>query len=194
MNKVYERVNIHKMDKLTTETLIRLHENFILIDDSVVIEEFAKFNPRDYFIENKRKIKYCLGDYFKEYILSKAEVISHLLEIKFFNYQFIKTIYDKEIMEIFSISKSQEKNGLISREMALQTIAYLTSKQPNGEIGTLLNNGLVTIIGYTLCKDKIIRVVYVIWDKVKREWGCYACNIGKRWFVGRRMMIYHQSF
>ena len=147
---------------------------------SIIIRELSdKFEPQCF----EGKVKYRLDANFKKYVLNSAKTINHLPEMKFSKYHFTESIYDDEIMESFSISKS---SGLMFREEILWTIANLI-KQSKGEVGFLINNGCATIVGYILCSDGLVRAVTVSRSVGISGWdlGCY--DLG-HWPAGREML------
>lgn len=142
-----------------------------LIDSNIIITGLVgEFNPQQHFTENK-SVKYWRGNDFNEHVLNPVKTISSMPDMNFSKHQFTKIIYDKEIMEHFQISES---TGLMTREEILWVIVSLTSKQPNGEAGTLLNNGDTTIIGYMLCDDGVIRTVRVCYKNDNWLCGCFG--------------------
>lgn len=164
--------------------IVEEHPKMKLIDSNIVaVGLVGEFNPQQHFTENK-KVKYWLSDVFQKYVLKPAKCLSNFPEESFSKHQFTETIYDKEIMKHFQISES---NGLMPREEILWTIASLTSNQPNGEVGSLLNNGYSTIIGYMLCDDGVVRAVSVYWYSVDAEWYCICDDLGG-WSAGDGML------
>jgi len=163
--------------------LTKEHPKMKLVDSSVIIDELTEeFNPQHYF--TNKKVKYWRGGNFNKYVLNPAKTVKKLPEMNFSKYQFIETIYDKEIMEYFQISES---SGLITKEEILWTIASLTCKQPKGEAGTLVNDGNWIIIGYMFCDDGIVRTVSVRWDSANGEWRCDCFDLDY-WFSSREML------
>jgi len=155
-----------------------------LLDSNVVVRELVEeINFQRHFTKNKN-VKYYLGDNFVKQVLNPAKNIKRLPGMSFSKHQFTETIYDKEIMENFSISKT---SGLMSREEILWTIADLTSRQPKGEAGALINDGNWTIIGYMLCDDGVVRVVCVRWDADRGVWYC-RCRDLDGWCAGRGVL------
>lgn len=155
-----------------------------LLDSNVVVRELVEeINFQRHFTKNKN-VKYWLGDNFKKCVLDSAKNIKRLPGMSFSKHQFTETIYDKEIMENFFISKT---SGLMSREEILWTIADLTSRQPKGEAGALINDGNWTIIGYMLCDDGVVRVVRVRWHADDDEWSCY-CDDLDGWRAGDELL------
>lgn len=142
-----------------------------------------EFDLKEFFIENK-KVKYYLGDSFKRYVLNPVEKVSSLSAMSFDKHNFIETIYDKEIMEHFHISLS---NGLMTQKEILRTIAYLTSKQPNGEEGILKTNGDSILIGYIFCGNDVVRAVGVYWNSSRSKWDC-NCHVIDYWYHGNDML------
>lgn len=161
------------------------HPKMKLKEQGIEIPELTEeFDPQKHFTENK-KVKYWLGDNFKKYVLASAKKVSNLPAMSFDKHKFTETIYDKEIMEHFQISES---SGLMTREEICRTIAYLTSKQPKGETGTLQTNGYSTIIGYMFCDDSVVRVVRVDWHSADAEWRCGCFDLG-HWYAGNEMLF-----
>lgn len=161
-----------------------------LLDSNIAVEELTEeINFQKLFTKNKN-VKYYLGDNFKKHVLDPAKNIKRLPGMSFSKHQFTETIYDKEIMENFSISKS---SGLMSREEILWTIADLTSKQPKGEAGALINNEYSTIIGYMLCDDGVVRVVYVGWSAGSVEWFCLCYDLDN-WNADNGMLSRNKVF
>jgi len=211
MSNILDEITGHKMAGLTIDVMSKLRDGTIAINElenflkipaeerrrifgilnkkikflaSVSVAELTKkFDPKNHFTENK-KVEYWLGDNFQKHVLKPTKTISSLPAMEFSKHQFTETIYDKEIMENFSISKS---SGLMTREEILWTIAELTKKQPKGEAGILINNGYATIIGYMLCDDGVVRVVNVHWNAGTAKWYCY-CNDLVRWNAGDEML------
>lgn len=132
----------------------------------------------------ENNVRYWFGDNFKKHVLDPAASVLSVPEMIFSKHQFTESITDKEIMEHFQISES---NGLMTREEILWTIANLTSKQPKGEAGALLNNGYATIIGYMLCDGGVVRVVLVRWYSGNAEWYC-GCDGLVYWDAGRETL------
>lgn len=182
--KWFNNLSFEQREKLIGKLVKSEHLKMKLISPNVVAVGLAgEFNPQQYFTENKN-VKYWKGDSFNKHILNPAKSINNLPEMNFSKYQFIETIYDKEIMEYFQIS---EITGLMSQEEILWIIASLTSKQPKGEAGALLNNGYATIIGYMLCDDDVVRVVSVSWYSDNAEWRCFCGALG-HWHAGIEML------
>lgn len=155
--------------------ILEEHPKMKLVTQGIEIPELAKeINFQQYFTENK-EVKYWLGDNFKKHILAPAKVVSSLPSISFDKHKFMETVYDKEIMERFQISESA---GFMTREEILWSIASLTAKQPNDEKGVLINDGYATLIGYMLCDDGFVRVVFVLWRSDYGEWICYCGGLG----------------
>lgn len=155
-----------------------------LVDTNVVATGLAgEFDPQKHFNENKT-VKYWKSDNFQKYVLNSAKTVKNLPEMNFSKHQLTETITDKEVMEHFQISES---TGLMTREEILWTIASLTSKQPKGEAGALLNNAYVTIIGYMLCDDGVVRAVDVFWHSDNAEWCCRCDGLG-RWDAGNELL------
>jgi len=154
-----------------------------LQNSNIVVKQLVgKYNPQKTFSENKT-VKRVLSDNFKKQVLNGAKIINGLPRMSFSKYQFTETIYDKEMMEHFKISKSY---GLMTREEILYVIDILTNKQPNGEEGILQINGNKTIIGYILCDDGVIRVVRVYWISDDFKWRCICSDLigwGAGWEV-----------
>lgn len=150
------------------------HPKMKLMASGIEIPELTEeIDFYKHFTENK-KVRYWLGDNFKKYVLNSAKKVSSLPTMSFDKQKFTETIYDKEIMEHFQISESA---GLMTREEICRTIAYLTSKQPKGETGTLQTNGYSIIIGYILCDDSVVRAVYVYWNSDGAEWRCFCYDL-----------------
>jgi hypothetical protein len=209
MSNILDEITGHKMAGLTIDIMSKLRDGTIAVDElenflkmvteerrkifgdkkmkfmaSIAVKGLAeKFEPQKHFTENK-KVKYWLGDNFQKHVLKPAKTISSLPAMEFSKHQFTETIYDKEIMESFSISES---SGLMTREEILWTIAELTSKQSKGEAGTLINNGYATIIGYMLCDDGVVRVVRVRWNADDASWNC-TCGGLDDWNAGDEML------
>jgi len=148
-----------------------------------VPEIIEEIDFQKHFNENK-EVKYYKGDDFLKHVLNPAQKVSSLSAMSFDKHKFTETIYDKEIMEHFQISKSA---GLMTREEILRSIAFLTSKQPKGEVGILQNNGYATLIGYLLCDDGVVRAVYVYWNSVSGKWYC-SCGDLDDWYGGRGLL------
>lgn len=161
--------------KIFGAPVIEEHLKMKLVDSDVVAAGIiGEFNPNQHFTENK-KVKYWLSNNFQKHVLKPAKCLSNFPEESFSKHQFTETIYDEEIMKHFHIFES---NGLMTREEILWTVASLTSNQPKGEAGSLLNNGYSTIIGYMLCDDGVVRAVNVNWDSVGAEWYCDCGGLG----------------
>lgn len=160
------------------------HPKMKLTSSGIEVPKLTEeFNPKTYFTKNK-SVRYWLGDNFQKYVLSSIKTVPNLPAMFFNKHQFSETITDKEIMEHFQISESR---GLMTGEEISRTIAYLTSKQPNGEQGILQNNGYLTIIGYMLCDDCVVRVVRVHWRSDDRRWGC-NCGVLVNWRAGSGLL------
>lgn len=182
--KWFTNLSFEQREKLMGKLVKSEHPKMKLGNPYVVATGLAgEFNPQQYFTENKN-VKYWRGDNFNKHVLNSAKNIINLPEMNFPKHQFTETIYDKEIMENFQISESK---GLMTREEILWTIASLTSKQPNGEAGDLLNNSYATIIGYMLCDDSVVRVVYVSWHSASAEWYC-DCDDLDGWYAGNEVL------
>lgn len=147
------------------------HPKMKLVASRIEIPELVEETDfQKVFTENK-KVRYWFEDNFKKHVLVPAKKVSNLPAMSFDKHKFIETIYDSEIMEHFQISKSA---GLMTCEEILRTIEFLTSLQPKDEAGTLQTNGCVTIIGYMLCDDGVVRVVSVHWWADGSIWDCYC--------------------
>lgn len=171
--------------KIFGVSVVSEHSKMKPTDPNVIATGLVgEFNPQQHFTENK-KVKYWRGDNFNKHVLDPVRNVSDLPEMNFSKHQFTETITDKEIMEYFQISES---SGLMTREEILWTIASLTSKQPKGEAGILLNNGYATIIGYILCDDGVVRVVIVYWNSDSAKWSCYCNDLGDAWGAGDEML------
>ena len=180
----FANISYEKREKLMGKLVKAEHPKMKLVDASVVASGLSgEFNPQQHFTENK-KVKYWRGDNFNKHVLNQAKHLSNFPEESFSKHQFTETITDKEIMEHFQISESA---GLMTREEILWTIASLTSKQPKGEAGALLNNGYATIIGYLLCDDGVVRAVNVYWGSDSAEWRC-GCRDLDCWGAGSEML------
>jgi len=181
----FRNLSFKQREKLMGKMILNTeHPKMKLTNSNIVVTGLVgEFNPQEYFIENK-KVKYWLSDNFKKHILSSVKNMSNIPEMNFSKYQFTETIYDKEIIENFQISESKR---LMAREEILWTIASLTSKQPKGEVGALLNNSYSTIVGYMLCDDSVVRVVYVFCDSDDAKWHCYCYDL-ERWNAGHEML------
>lgn len=182
--KWFTNLSFEQREKLMGKLVKSEHPKMKLTNPYVVATGLAgEFNPQRYFTENKN-VKYWKSDNFNKHVLNPAKIISNLPRMNFSKHQFIKTIYDKEIMEYFQIS---EITGLMSREEILWIISSLTNKQPKGEAGALLNDGYATIIGYMLCDDGVVRVFSVYWDSGDARWGCY-CRDLDGWNAGSEIL------
>lgn len=129
-------------------------------------------------------MKYWRSYNFDEHVLDPAKAVSNPPEMNFSKHQFTELITDKEIMDHFQISKS---SGLMTREEILWAIASLTSKQPKGEAGALLNNGHSTIIGYMICNG-VVRYVRADWVFGNARWYCYCNDLDDVWRAGNGVL------
>lgn len=173
--KWWNNLSFEQREKVMGKQTKSEHPKMKLVSSGIEIPELTeKFDPSKYFTENK-KAKYYFGDNFKKYVLNPSKKVSSLPAMSFDKHRFTETIFDKEIMEHFQISES---NGLMTNEEILRTIAFLTSKQQNGEEGILQTNGYSTIIGYMLCSDGVVRAVRVHWYSDYSEWYCYCNDLG----------------
>lgn len=179
----FRGLSFEKREKLMGKLVKAEHPKMKLVDSNIVATGLAgEFNPQQHFTENK-KVKYWRGDNFNKHVLNPAKCLCNFSEESFSKHQFTEVITDKEIMEHFKISESA---GLMTREEILWTIACLTSGQPKGEAGALLNNGYVTIIGYMICDDGVM-CVYVRWHSDGAEWHCY-CRDLVNWRAGYEVL------
>lgn len=150
--------------------VIKKHLKIELVESGLIIPELNReIIPEFSFL----KESYYLGDSFNKHIFSKVNSINNLPRMSLSRNKFIKLIYDTEIMDYFKISKS---SGLMKPEEILWIILNLTGLQLNGEEGVLLTNNFFNIIGYILCDDGIIRVVYVNYTKEKK-WACCMAEL-----------------
>lgn len=158
----------------------KFHPKMQLISNEIIVDALTEeFNPQDHFTNGE--VKYWIGDNFKKHVLDPAKTFSNLPQRSFSKHKFTETIYDLEIMNHFSISKS---SGLMIREEILWTIANLTSKQPKGESGSLTTKNYdYTIIGYMMCDDGVVRVVRVYWNSDYQEWYCSCSDPDSRYSV-----------
>jgi len=181
-----EVIDIKEFEKFLTmskeerrKTFGTVNSKIRFLNSDVVINVITgKYNPKEKLTNNK--VKYYFGDSFKTHILNPAKVVDGISEMKFSKHKFAETTYDKEIMENFGIS---EKSGLMTREEIIKVIDDLTSKQPKGEEGILINDGNCTIIGYLMCDDGVVRVAFVSWSSDDAEWHCY-CDDLDIWSAG----------
>lgn len=180
----FKDLSFEQREKLMGKLVKTEHPKMKLVDANVVASGLVgEFNPQQHFTENKN-VKYRKGDNFNKHVLNLTKLLCNFPEVNFSKHQFIEVITDKEIMEHFQISES---SGLMTRKEILWTIASLTSKQPKGEAGALLNNGYATIIGYMLCDDGVVRAVYVSWRSGDARWYC-GCNDLSRWFADSEVL------
>jgi hypothetical protein len=180
----FANISYENREKLMGKSVKTEHPKMKFTDSNIIIGELvAGYNPQQYFTENK-KVNYWRSDNFNQYVLNPAKIVNNIPEMNFSKYKFTETIYDKEIMEHFQISESK---GLMTREEILWTIASLTTKQPKGESGILLNNGYATIIGYMLCDDSVVRAVSVLWGSGGAKWFCYCYGLGV-WLAGSEVL------
>lgn len=180
----FKNLSFEQREKLMGKLVKTEHSKMKLVDANVVASGLVgEFSPQQHFTENKN-VKYWRSDNFNRHVLNPAHHLGNLPEMNFSKHQFTETINDSEIMEHFQISES---SGLMTREEILWTTANLTSKQSKGEAGALLNNGYATIIGYMLCDDGVVRIVYVFWHSGYAGWSCSCRDLGY-WLAGSEML------
>lgn len=165
-------------------TAISETAHLILKNGNVKVGELNKiFDPHLYF-ENQKSIRYSLGESFRKYLLSQVSIFDGLPAMFFSFFETKSTSFDNDhIMEELGITEASGK--LMTKEEILWSIAYLTSKQPNGENGTLRVDGYATIIGYFTCDDGAVRVAYVC--RSAAEWHCCVVDL-INWNKGRGVL------
>ena len=172
--------------KLFFRANINEHRKIKLISSGIIIDEpIANYDFHQNFILKKR-VKYFFNEKFIKFILNDEDSDQEIISmIKMSRYNFIEKISDDEVMNHFQVCKVI---NLITRKKILWIIESLTNKQPKGEDGALVNNGVAVIIGYISCFDGVVRNVCVRWDSWNSKWNCY-CNDLDYWDVGREILV-----
>ena len=130
---------------------------------NIVVKVSAKHTPSEYFVD--RGGLYVWSN-FKDRILGKAAPTKAGASFKLNSFKLKKDSTDEEI------ENSLPKKHLFSETDVCAVISELISKQPNGEEGTLQNNGYANLFYIESC------VVSVFWGSVRRYWDVGAWRRG----------------
>ena len=148
-----------------------------LVADGIAIA--TKAFTKDSFFKKNGPVKLYFGDNFKNWVLSIIPDSIPAFERKLLKTQLTESMYDSAILN----ELGQPKPFTAGEFVAI--IHDLLTKQPNGESGTLLNNGYANIF-YVQLEDGRIVAVDVFWDSDDREWHLNADDLDDiQWSDGR---------
>lgn len=168
----FKNLTFEEREELINKLAEAKYQKTKLITKGIEIPELTEeFSPKKYFAQRKNG-KRCFGYdyYFEKLVLDLSHKVLSLPAMSFDMYGFNKAVYDEE--EVIDHSYISLSNGFMIREEILRVIAYLTSKQPNGEEGILRTNGYSTIIGYMMESNHVVIPIHVIWEKDYSRWYC----------------------
>jgi len=158
--------------------------NLKLLQAGIIIPSLTESFVLKEKFQNNKKVKYWLGDNFKNHLLGNTKPFSDLSEASLDKSVLKRNTIDKDIMSEIEVSS---ENGLLTKEEILYRISYLTELQPKGQSGILNNDGTATIIGYFKCDDGQVRVASVYWHSGIGKWGCDVLDLGY-WIEGREIL------
>lgn len=124
------------------------------VKEKISIKIEKPINPAEFF-QNRKGLYVFSG--FKERIIEKAKPVK-TTEFSLVSFMLIEASYDKDI------EKALPKKHIFKEGDVCSIISDLISKQPNGEEGTLLNDGYANLF-YTKSF-----VVSVYWGSYDGEW------------------------
>jgi hypothetical protein len=141
---------------------------------AIVTESFTK----DSFFTKNGPVKLYFWDNFTNLILAAMPETIPAFQGKLLKTQLTEYMYDSAI-----VKELGWPNQFTVGEFAA-IIRDLLTKQPNGEDGTLLNNGYANIF-YVQLEDSRMVAVDVRWHSDIRGWGLNAIGLDDfRWFDG----------
>jgi hypothetical protein len=133
------------------------------------------------FLHSKLGVKVYLGDNFKNQIVPELSGTIHSFTANLTSYKLTKDMYDKEI-------QAEIGEDYFTPSEALAIIFTLISKQSNGDVGYLENDGNANIF-YILMKDKRVVPVRVhLGSSSPCVWFLEFERLDSRdWFTGLRV-------
>lgn len=151
----------------TTESVLKE------VEKNIKIEASKKLVPKEFFVDRKGLY---VSSSFESYIIEKAEPTKKESSFEVSSFELLKSSSDEKI------EGSLPNDHLFSETDVCAIIASLIEKQPEGQEGTLLNNGYANLF-YTFS-----HVVGVFWSFVDGEWRVFAWRRGGRgWVDGLRV-------
>ena len=142
-----------------------------LVSNNIQLGPIAAYDPST--------LQTCNGlwisDDFVSRVRSKAKPVENLGSLSLSSYDLTRTAYNREITVGLGEKYIFNESGLCAR------IDQMISKQPSGEEGDLLNNGLANLFYLAGC------VVFAYWDDDYRKWIVRAWGFGGTgWCAGIR--------
>jgi hypothetical protein len=164
---------------LKVKSVIRKLKDLILVLAGIQIPDIAEFIVREYFKMGMNGItKIWMSDRFQEVILANAPQKTSLISQAIDKFKLSKSMWDSAMLN----ELGQPKPYSIGEFLALAK--HLTSGQPTGKEGTLLNNGYANIF-YVEAADGRMVAVYVFWNGEKWRFFCYELGEDIQWNDGR---------
>lgn len=150
-----------------------MKEIFTLVQKEIPISINKTHSPAEFF--KNRKGLYVWSS-FSDSIVEKSKPVDAGSEFKVSSLDLKESANDEEIEDALP------KEHIFSETDVCAIVAALIEKQPNGEEGTLLNNGYANLF-YTPS-----RVVHVFWRAGRGEWRVYDWFLdGFSWDGGYRV-------
>ena len=142
------------------------------------------FDPKIIFAAGEHDgTKFYHGDNFKKYIFKPAKLVGGVEVQNFKSYESKINLYDKQIREEIG-------QQVIKPDQLWTAWKDLIFKQPQGQSGSLKNNGYSNV-WYVQCADGIVRAVDCFWVADFSKWYlfCFELEDGvwsdaHRFFVG----------
>lgn len=152
--------------EILSETKTYCLEFLTLVEESIAVVS-TTFKTKDFFKHRSGTPKLYLQDNFKNWILDNAPETVEFAGETLSNFKLGKNIYDSEIC------KELDNPEPFSIAELLGMLKSLIEKQPNGEEGTLLNNGYANIFYVKLPNGKTV-AVDAYWGSGGSEWRLRA--------------------
>ena len=158
-------------------------KNMKLLGGITIPANTQTFDPKIIFAAGEHDgTKFYHGDNFKKYIFKPAKLVGGVEVQNFKSYESKINLYDKQIREEIG-------QQVIKPDQLWTAWKDLIFKQPQGQSGSLKNNGYSNV-WYVQCADGIVRAVDCFWFADFSEWYL-SCNelVGGRWRDVRQFFV-----